>query len=264
VAAEKQDGNGSDLWLIDAAPGGKNDRFTFDPGRETSPVWSPDGTQIVFAANPDGGVLNLFQKLSNLAGKEQGLFQSAENKSVMDWSRDGKTLSFSPYNPNSDVWTLSLSDKQATLLYKADGANVRDIAGHFSPDGRWLAYTSGVAGGLEVYVRPFPANEAGGQQLVSLGGGALPLWRNDGKELYYFGPGGDVMAVEVKPGAVLKFGQPKVLFHAGRFPVSNGPAYLWDAMADGSRFLINVAEEETNPAATPLTLVENWAAGLKK
>jgi Tol biopolymer transport system component len=267
VAAEKRDSSASDLWLIDAAPGGKNDRFTFDPGRETSPVWSPDGTQIVFAANPGGGVLNLFKKPSNLTGKEEEVFKSPENKNAMHWSPDGKTLSFSPYNPNTDAWTLNLSDKneadkKAALFYKSDKPEIRDTAGHFSPDGRWLAYSSQVTGRDEVYVRPFPANEAGGQQMISLGGGSRPLWRRDGKELYYMW-NGNVMAVDVTPGAVLKFGQPKLLFRSGAMASADGPYYQWDATADGSRFLVNLGAVETSQAATPLTLVQNWAAGLK-
>jgi len=192
VAAEKYDGQGSDLWLIDSAPGGKSDRFTFDPARETAPVWSPDGSQIIFSSNTGGGVLNLFKKPSNLAGKEEELFKSADNKVAMDWSRDGKTLSFNPFGGDSDVWTLSLSDKKAALFFKTD---FRDFAGRFSPDGRWLAYSSWVTGRPEVYVRPFPANESGGQQMVSLGGGVQPLWRRDGKELYYGSLDNKVMAV---------------------------------------------------------------------
>ena len=258
VAAEKADGAASDLWLIDAAPGGKNDRFTFDPARETSPIWSPDGSQIVFASNTGGGVLNLFKKPSNLTGKEEELFKSPENKNAMDWSRDGKTLSFSPFSSDSDVWTLSLSDKKPALFFKT---NARDFDGRFSPDGRWLAYVSQVTGSFEVYVRPFPANEAGGQQMVSLGGGAYPLWRRDGKELYYLS-NGKVFAVEVTPGAALKFGQPKLLFTAGALPGAEGPYYQWDATADGSRFLINITGGETAQAA-PLTLVQHWTAALK-
>jgi eukaryotic-like serine/threonine-protein kinase len=264
VAAEKREGGNGDLWLIDAAPGGKNDRFTFGLGQTTSPVWSPDGSQIVFAANPGGGVLNLFKKPSNLTGKEEELFKSPENKNAIDWSRDGKTLSFSPYAPASDVWTLNLSDKKAALFFKTDN---RDIAGHFSPDGHWLAYSSEVTGRLEVYVRPFPANEAGGQQMVSLGGGGYPLWRRDGKELYYRSLGNKVMAVAVTPAGslstALKFGQPKELFSPGTFAPTNGPYYEWDATADGSKFLINLVGTEASQAATPLTLVQNWTAGLK-
>jgi serine/threonine protein kinase/Tol biopolymer transport system component len=259
VAAEKYDGAGSDLWLIDSSPGGKSDRFTFGPGRETSPVWSPDGSQIVFASDTGGGVLNLFKKPSNLAGKEEDLFKSEQPKVAIDWSRDGKTLSFSPYVPDSDAWTLNMSDKKATLFFKTDA---RDYAGRFSPDGHWLAYTSQVTGNYEVYVRPFPANESGGQQMVSLRGGYFPLWRRDGKELYYRSLDNKVMAVEVTPGAALKFGQPKPLFLVGTLAPVDSPAYYWDVTADGSRFLINLIGNETATSA-PLMLVLNWTAGLK-
>lgn len=263
VAAERSDEKGADLWLIDAAPGGKNERFTFNPGRETSPVWSPDGREILFASDMGSGVLNFFKKPSNLAGSEEELFKSPESKNVMDWSRDGKTVSFNPYTSGAggeaDVWTLNLADKKPALFFKT---NVRDIGGRFSPDGRWLAYSSQVTGPAEVYVRPFPANEAGGQQMVSLGGGHHPLWRRDGKELYYFSTDNKVMSVEVTPGSALKFGQPRELFTAGPQPSTDGPYYQWDVTADGSRFLINLAGGQTEQAA-PLTLVLNWTAALK-
>jgi eukaryotic-like serine/threonine-protein kinase len=260
VAAERYDGTGSDLWLIDSAPGGKSDRFTFDPGRETSPVWSPDGSQIVFASTAGGSILNLFKKPSNLAGKEEELFKSQESKVAIDWSRDGKTLSFNPYSGDPAVWTLNLSDKKAAQFFNT---NVRDFAGRFSPDGHWLAYTSQVTGRYEVYVRPFPANEAGGQQMVSLGSGGDPLWRRDGKELYYQTLDDKVMAVEVTPGAAPKFSRPKLLFpSSGIGAAGGGPGYQWDVTADGSRFLINVAGTEAATSA-PLTLVLNWTAGLK-
>jgi Tol biopolymer transport system component len=258
VAAEKYDGTTSDLWLIDSAPDGKYDRFTFDPGRETSPVWSPDGSQIIFASDRGSGVLNFFKKPTNLAGKDEELYQSNGNKVTMDWSRDGKTLSFCSFaSSKAAVWTLNLSDRKAALFFKTPSW---DIAGHFSPDGHWLTYASDVTGRPEVYVRPFPANEAGGQQMISVAGGVLPLWRRDGKELYYLAAS-RVMAVEVTPGvATLKFGQPKPLFAFGSPAPSN--AYSWDVTADGSRFLINIAGTET-ATSPPLTLVLNWTAGLK-
>jgi len=119
-----------------------------------------------------------------------------------------------------------------------------------------------VTGRYEVYVRPFPANESGGQQMVSLGGGNHPLWRRDGRELYYRSNDNKVMAVEVALGAALKFGQPKPLFPYGQPAPVDGPMYCWDATADGARFLINIRGDEAGTAA-PLTLVLNWTAGLK-
>jgi hypothetical protein len=98
--------------------------------------------------------------------------------------------------------------------------------------------------------------------MVSLGGGYLPLWRRDGKELYYRSNDNKVMAVEVTLGAALKFGQPKPLFPYGTPAPYDTPAYYWDATADGSRFLVNVAGTEAATSA-PLTLVLNWTAGLK-
>lgn len=261
MVAVKSEGTGSDLWLIDSMPGGKNDRFTFTPGVETSPMWSPDGSQIIYAAGAGSVAFDLFRKPTNLTGKEEEVFKSPERKLATDWSRDGKTLVFSSGNNGTeDVWTMSVADKKATEFVKTEAS---EISGRLSPDGRWMAYASRVTGRNEVYVRAFPVNAAGGQQMVSLGGGGWPLWRRDGKELFYRGVNNTVMAVEVTQGAALKFGQPKPLFQHGSLSNPfNGPDYLWDVTADGSRFLVGLSGTGA-AAAVPLTLVLNWTSGLK-
>ena len=262
VAAERRDGNGSDLWLIESKSGGKNDRFTFDPGNETAPVWSPDGSRVVYASSRGGG-FNLYQKLSNLAGNEEELFKSSEPKYPTDWSRDGRFLLFSAIGGKTqpDLWSLTMEgEHKATVFLQTE---FQEFRGRLSPDGRWLAYVSNPSGQVEIYVRPFPASpDRTGQWLVSNGGGVLPLWRRDGKELFYRGPGGAVMVVDVTPGAVFKSGQAKQLFQVQATNV-NGLGYNWDVSADGQRFLINTTGGE-NAAQEPITLVLNWTAGLRK
>jgi Tol biopolymer transport system component len=127
--------------------------------------------------------------------------------------------------------------------------------GRLSPDGRWLAYDSNETGSYEVYVQTFPGKE--GKWQVSAKGGTHPVWSRDGKELFYIAGGNKLMAVDVKTGARFEHGVPKALFDA-RTP---GPA-SFDVTPDGKRFLlINSLEQGANP---PMTVVINWAAGLKQ
>jgi hypothetical protein len=128
----------------------------------------------------------------------------------------------------------------------------------FSPDGHWVAYESNESSRREVYVIPFPG--PGGKRQISTAGGGVPRWRRDGKEIFYAGLDGKLMAAEVtlKTGSI-EVGQARPL----GVPVSffGGPIQ-YDVSPDGQRFLV-VAEPERT-ASPPLTLVQNWTAALKK
>jgi hypothetical protein len=125
--------------------------------------------------------------------------------------------------------------------------------GHFSPNGRWMAYVSNESGTNEVYVRAFPAST--GRWRVSTNGGLHPLWRRDGGELFYLAPGGNLMAATVTTDGPFQAGAPKVLFETP-------PNVSWySAAADGQRFHVSVPIPEDSP---PLTVVLNWTAALNR
>jgi hypothetical protein len=253
-------GTGSDLWLLETSKDGKAERFTFDSGLEGIPVWSPDGARIVYTSTRDGG-FNLYWKRSNGAGNEDLLFKSAEQKGASDWSRDGHTLVYASVSASSqiDVVTLSLEGERKSQVFL--GSLFSEYHGRLSPDGRWMAYESNEAGRLEVFVQPFPASaERAGKHLVSIGGGIEPVWRRDGKELFYLS-GRAIMAVEVDTGAVFKSGTPRKLFE-GNFAGISGGGYRWDAAPDGKRFLMKATGDAA--AQEPITLILNWSAGLNK
>jgi len=132
--------------------------------------------------------------------------------------------------------------------------------GRFSPDGRFVAYSSDESGRVEVYVASFP--EPSLRVPISNGGGYQPRWRRDGEELLYVAPGVDVMSVDVTLGGTFKAGAPKALF---RVPIFGGPSigHRWDMTADGQRFLIASVGGDTS-ASAPLTLVQDWTALLRK
>lgn len=250
---------GTDIWLVDVARG-TNSRFTFDPPIEGNPIWSPDGTRIVFSSNR-AGVYDLYWKPSNGAGNEELLLKSNASKYVSDWSSDGRFILYQEANAKTqmDLWALPLFDDKKPIALEQSG--FIEGQGKFSPDGHWIAYVSNELGNNQVYVRNFPPS--GGKWMVSINFGVQPRWRNDGKELFYIGPGNKLMAVQVKTdGNNFENGTAVPLFEAriaGVSPTSGG-GYV--VTHDGQRFLINLEPEESKPA--PMIVVENWTALLKK
>jgi Tol biopolymer transport system component len=168
----------------------------------------------------------------------------------MDWSFDGKFLLYGRADPTSalDLWVLPLSGDRKPFPFLQLKGN--QDWGRFSPDGRWIAYTSNESGKNEIYVLPFPG--LGERWQVTTGGGLSPIWRRDGKELFYLS-GGNAVAVEVKPGSPFQTGAPKPLF-----------PWPWhhpcDVSADGQRFLTVIPDKEARPV--PITLIQNWTARL--
>ncbi len=168
-------------------------------------------------------------------------------------------FTFDPTNEVSPVWSLD-GDRQP-LPFLETPAGEREA--RFSPDGRWVAYTYDENGPPEVFVQSFPPGR--GKWQISRGGGGPPKWRRDGKELFYAN-GGKLMAVEVKTGAeTVEAGAPKLLFEIrgalASLPGAGGAA-AFDSTADGQRFLVALPVQETT--STPITVVLNWTADLKK
>jgi Tol biopolymer transport system component len=250
-----------DIWLYEFARG-VSTRFTFNPAIDRYPIWSPDGSRLVFASNR-GNHFDLYQKNANGAGEDELLLKSDQDKIPNNWSRDGRFLLFTSNDPktNADIWVLPLEgDRKPSPVLRTE---FNEGQAAFSPDGRWVAYTSLESGGPEVYVRPFsPPGAAGstsvsGKWQISKAGGTYPRWRGDGKELFYIASEGKLMAVEVAANPSFQAGIPQPLFNftpnASNLQVS----------ADGKRFLIAAPPQQTN-AEVPITVLLNWPALLKK
>ena len=261
-------GTNTDVWLIDLGRNGVATRFTFDPATDVSPVWSPDGTQVVFRSIRKG-LSNLFIKPANGAGDERPLLVTPQNKTPLDWSGDGRFLLYSNLDgkTQSDLWILPLTGDRKPFPVVQSAFD--ETQGQFSPDGRWIAYTSNESGREQIYVRPFP--EGGGQWQVSTEGGSQARWRPDGKELFYVSPDNRLTAVSIHvapDGHGLDADAPVALF-ATRLPTS-GPGLTlsgWQsrplyAVAPDGRFLMNVIADEG--VTSPITIVLNWEALVKR
>jgi Tol biopolymer transport system component len=170
VAVSRTVQGNADVWLIDALRGVPS-RFTFDAATDNFPIWSPDGSRIVFASTRKGP-LDLFQKVSSGASGEELLLESSLEKAPLHWSPDGRFLLYGQVDPKTgfDLRALPLFGDRKPFPFVNTRFNEND--GQFSPDWRWVAFQSNESGRYEVYVQPFPG--PGGKSLVSTGGGIEP------------------------------------------------------------------------------------------
>ena len=155
----------------------------------------------------------------------------------------------------ASVWLLPLSDRQAKPLLQSTAFDQGGAT--FSPNGRFIAYTSNESGRFEVYVQTLPVS--GEKWLISSGGGFLPLWRDDGKELFYLTEDGKLMSAEIQTEGAFASDVPKQLFQT---EIKLIAGYPYAVAPGGARFLVNTPAEANNPA--PMTVVLNWTATLKQ
>jgi eukaryotic-like serine/threonine-protein kinase len=223
-----------DVWTMDLARGVLQ-RITSDPADESSPVWSPTGDRLAFGSSRVKGNLDLFVKPLT-AATETPLLESTQDKTVHDWSRDGRFLLYSVFDAANarDLWALPMSGDGKPI--PVAGTQFAETNGRFSPDGKWVAYEANDTGRSQIYVQAFPSGANKIQ--VSTIGGAMPFWRSDGRELFYRSPDDRVMAVTIDtPGSAPSIGHTVSLFS-----VSTGTTqYL--ATHDGQRFLVNPRTE---------------------
>ena len=250
-----------DIWLIDVTRATFS-RLTFDPADDFNPVWSPDGTRVAFSSNRKGR-RDVYQKLASGAGSDEPMLDSSQNKSVEDWTPDGRfvILNLEPPGKGTEVWALPVppetqgSDRKPQPVLQGPGD--RNQA-QVSPDGRWIAYRSDESGRSEVCVQAFPPS--GARWTISTEGGREPRWRGDSRELFYL-DGARLMAVDWNASrSTDKAGVPRTLFVA---PVDAQPVRRnrYVVTKDGQRFLLITP---LAPMARSLNVVVNWTGGLKR
>ncbi len=259
-------GDPSDIWLYDLIRG-VGTRFTFNQGaNEFVPAWSPDGRRVAFSSDRSGRG-QIFIKESSGGTQEELLQQSDEPQRICDWSADGRFLLYEQGDRSKgrvELWAVPTSGDRKPFLVLPGPSN--DVSGRFSPDGAWVAYNSAETGTFQVYVTRFaPPSAAGPRSPASVGkwqvssrGGVLPMWRGDGRELFFLGLDNQMMATTVESrGGGLEFGAPRPLFTAN-FPATGVP---FDVSRDGRKFIICAGQEANS---TPLTLMLHWDARLKR
>ncbi|MBI5867557.1 MAG: PD40 domain-containing protein, partial [candidate division Zixibacteria bacterium] len=164
-------------------------RFSFDAeADEWLPTWSPDGSRIAYSWGRES-FLDIYLKPSTGAGAEEPLLVSNFFNRVTDWSADGRYIMFrhrDSAQSQDDAWVSPINTEisGATRQPRSfESTRFDEDCGTFSPDSRWIAYSSDESGTYEIYVKPFPG--PGGKWQVSTRSGSYPTWRRDGRELYF-------------------------------------------------------------------------------
>jgi len=253
----------NDIWIYDVQRG-VSTRFTFGPASSNAPVWSRDGKWIYYA-NLQHGYLNIYRKPSSGTGQPESIFEGSD-ANLQNWpldvSPDGSKLlgEVGDLVGAAQLWELPLTgnDRKPRPILPS---NFMMLEARYSPDGRWIAYTSNESGRSEVYV--IPSSATGGKWQVSDGGGQQPIWRGDGKELFYLSSDQRLMSVPISLNAdSVQVGAAAPLFSlASSIPTSSGLVSPYDVSSDGKRFIVVAIEQGRT---FPINLVINWTAALQK
>jgi eukaryotic-like serine/threonine-protein kinase len=256
VSRYNQQAGALDLWLSEVTSG-TDVRLTADPADDHLAIWSPDASRLAWSAKR-GEHYQIYEKTVSQTGQEAPLLQSNVSKYPTDWSPDGRYLIYfqTESKTKRDVWALPLFGERKPFPLLQTQAD--EGGGALSPDGQWLAYYSDEAGRYEIYVQRF--SDGSDKRRISTSGGVCPQWRGDGKELYYQALNNKLMAAPVTSGASLAVGAPVAIVEFPYNGIAETPSY--SVSRDGRRFLLNATvEAETN---SPLTVLVNWMAGMKK
>jgi eukaryotic-like serine/threonine-protein kinase len=262
------------VWTYDIDRNLKT-RVTTDMGSKRFPIWSPDGTRLVFgSASGSPRSWSLRETSSDGASKETTLLESEPLMGVLpdDWSRDGRYIVFEKFKDGTrgvgssarsattaTLWILPRYGDRKPFPYLETAFDKGQAV--FSPNGRWLAYVSNESGLYQVFVQPFP-NASEGKWQISSAGGMAPHWKGDGRELYYLDPNGRIIAVPVRADSKFEVGTPTTLFTT-TVPYPSFPTYLvYDVTPDGQHFLVSTPF--SNRASSQITVVLNWPLALKR
>ena len=218
VAADVADlkANNVDIWL-ESTHGAGNSRFTFDPAEEVAAVWSRDGSKLAYRSVFLEGVA-VMNKAANGLEREKVMERAGPVNDFVpnSWSADNKQILITEQAPQHSYLAIVPAAGGARVPFMTTTAN--ETNGLISDDGKWVAYASDESGNWEVYVTSFPG--AVGKWQVSRGGGSEPRWRADGKEIFYIGANGMLIAVSVNTENGFSTGAPAPLFQSrGRAPI---------------------------------------------
>jgi serine/threonine protein kinase/Tol biopolymer transport system component len=247
-----------DVWINELLRG-TSSRVTFHPSVDISPVWSPRGDSVVFQSNRSG-IYDLYIKSANGTGDDILLVQSNRNKAVSDWSLDGKYITYSSGGDpktKTDLWILPMVGDRKPIPFLQTEFNEGN--GTFSPDSRWIVYSSDETGKQEIYARL--VDGSGGKFKISTSGGRRPFWRMDSRKIYFSSMDRKLQIAYVNAGSsTIVVDSIKTLWdYESRNMTGNS---ITDVSSDGKFFAAVVTDSKLTTA--PITLIVNWDEELKK
>lgn len=240
VAVDRTDvkANNVDIWIEDVKKETVS-RFTFDPAEEVAAAWSRDGQKIAYRSVKVATTV----QVKDVKGTEPEKAVYSPNGAASEefitnsWSADDQDILCTSQTAKSTT-SLQLVSVKGTGAKPFVGGDANYSNGQFSPDGKWVAYASNESGDWEIYVTMYPS--AAGKWQVSRGGGMEPRWRGDGKEMFYIGPHGELLVVEVNAGDTFGVGTPVKLFaFQARAGISSTDLFTYDVTKDGKKFIVN-------------------------
>ncbi len=248
-----------DIWIVDVLRG-ISSRLTSNPALDADPVWSPDGKEVVFASDREGH-LGLYRKAVGGSESEELLASIEDDATSLvptDWSRDGKFVLYSRFNPGPwSLWALPLFGDRKPIRVRRSAFN--QYGARLSPDSQWIAYQSNETGAFEIYVQRFLA--PGERKQVSGVGGNHPRWTADGRELAYWVLGRGLEAVDLEfIASGFRAGARKTLIATPILGLIDGRT-PYDVTRDGQRFLLR---QPAGPPGSAMTVMLNWTEKLKK
>ena len=217
-------------------------------------IWTPDGRRVTYARRQAGTVYDIFEIPSDGSGTEEALVVRDLMQLPQAWSPDGRTLAFAE-TPDHGIWLLSLEGERTAREWLQTPATEREL--QFSPDGRWIAYSSNESGRFEVYVRSLAGDVT---RAISTEGGGAPRWSEDGRELFYRS-GDGMYVVEVSTDGTFERGLPTLLFEGPYLGDVNDIA-SYDVTGDAKRFLM-ITRPQSEATQMQLNVVQNWFEELK-
>ena len=247
-----------DLWVKDLISGVYSPLASAS-GEDLNPVWSPDSRRVAYL-HEDGTKRSLLVTTIG-SGKHVHVSNDGTLRTLFDWTPDGKSLvSGRSVNAGSvDLFRAPSDDTPESGTGKLEIAlnepyQITQV--RVSPDGKWVAYTSQQSNQPEIWVAAFPSFTS--RRQVSNGGAAQPLWRADGKELFFIGRDQALKSTTVKAGATLEFGPVETLFPA-QIPM-NAFQVTYAVNHDGTRFYVREPFTGSSTTVEPLYIVTNWTS----
>jgi dipeptidyl aminopeptidase/acylaminoacyl peptidase len=241
--------HGVELWVHDLQRGTRS-RLTNATGSNLLPVWSADGTKIFYASNR-GGDWDIFSQAADGSAPAEVLLKRPYDQFPLSVLPDG-TLIYVEIQPKTgrDLWVLSPDGKTTPLRVTPFNETQAQFSPVLEGGSRWIAYGSDESGQSEIYVQQYPSGTH--RTAVSVGGGILPRWSHDGKELFYVS-GDALMSVARRPDGT--FGTPRKLFDRSNF-LFNHRFHSYSVSPDGKHFLVI----QRDPGSVPrhLDVILNW------